>query len=249
MSLTQTHAKFEETSYTLIGALQNEDQAEHAAAEITRLYWPPVYAYLRHTGKDRDQSAEITQAFFYDKILRLKLFERADPSEGRVRNLILTSLKNYLIDRHRKELVRGKDRLIPLESIVAEDHAVDASIMNQDPLQAFDQRWATAQLEESMRRCESHFRSSGRDRHWDAFADRVYHPAIHGTTPTPLKVLAPALGFPAAADAAAAVQLVKKRAVSFLREVISESTTHPADAQNEYDTILGFLQSIQLPPQ
>lgn len=244
MLMTQTHAKFVDTSYTLIGALQNEELADSAASDLTKLYWPPVYAYLRHLGKDRDQAAELTQAFYYDKVIRLKLFERADPAEGRLRSLLISALKNYLIDEHRKEVVRGKGQLIPLDSIIAEDQAADTIKADQSPHQAYTNRWATVQLEESMRRCETHFRSSGRDRHWEAFADRIYHPTIHNTTPTPLKELAPKLGFPAAADAASAVQLVKKRAISFLREVVTESTDQSTVAEIEYNTILSLLQAI-----
>ena len=243
MSLTQTHAQFEDTSYTLIGALKDEHKAEFAASELTRLYWPPVYSFLRHSGKNRDQAAEITQGFFYDKVLRLKFFERANPEDGRLRNLILTALKNYMIDEHRKEVVRGKGQLITLDSIIAEDQSADYAQLNQNPIQAFNARWASIQLDEAMRRCEDHFRSSGRDGHWEAFANRIYHPTIFNTTPTPLKELAPALGFATAADAASAVQLVKKRVLSFLREVVAESTDRPDLADLEFGEIMGMLQA------
>ncbi len=243
MQLTQTHARFEETSYTLIGALQDDTLAESAASELVRVYWPPVYAYLRRSGKNRDSASELTQAFFSDVICGRKLLQSADPNKGNVRNLILTALKRYLIDNHRKEMTRGKGRLISFDSLAAEDQVSDIAEQEYNPSQAYNHRWAMAQLDEAMRRCESHFCSSGRERHWKAFSNRVYHPSVNNTTPTALKLLAPRLGFPSPADTAAAVQLVKRRSISFLREVIAESTAQPTDADAEYELIIKLLSN------
>ena len=237
MTLTQTHARFEDTSYTLIHALSNEQSAQEAIETIARVYWPPVYAYLRHSGMSQNQAADITQAFFTEKILRMKLLERADPSRGRVRNLLLGALKNFVIDQHRKEVVRGKGCLIPQNVMFLEEDPKS----QQDPEAAFNQRWASVQLEESMQRCEAYFQSTGRTAHWQAFEDRIYHPNVHNTTPTPLKLLAPKLGFSSPADVAAAIQLVKRRSISFLHEVVTESTAIGADAEAEYKHILDLL--------
>ena len=205
MNLTQTHARFEETSYTLIHALGDDSKSRSAAEELTRIYWPPVYAFLRHSGRNRDEAAELTQGFFCDKVFGNGLFERADPKEGRLRSLLLSALKRDAIDTHRKAVTRGKGKLIPMESIVAEDKAL-GTLEPKDAEHAFDARWSDVQLAEAMRRCEAHYRSTGRARHWEAFADRVYHPIIHNTAPTPFKTLAPKLGFNTPADAASASQ-------------------------------------------
>lgn len=237
MTLTQTHARFMDTSQTLIHALHDQNLAADAAEEITRMYWPPVYAYLRHGGMNRDQAAELTQSFFAEKVFGRQLFEKAQPDRGRVRNLVLSALKNFLIDQHRKEVVRGKGHHIPLELFDSEEPS-----QQQDPDDAFNTRWASAQLEESIHRCEAHFRSTGRSAHWEAFADRIYHPTIHNTTPTPLNVLAPKLGFSTPAKAAAAVQLVKRRSISFLHEIVIESSNPGLESEAEYTRILDFLQ-------
>ncbi|MCA9304587.1 MAG: sigma-70 family RNA polymerase sigma factor [Phycisphaerales bacterium] len=237
MDLTQTHAVFVDTSYTLISALRSNHTEAEAANEIARIYWPPVYAFLRRKGYNRDEAAELTQGFFAEKLIKNRLLDHADPNRGTVRSLIRKAITNYTIDEHRKAVSRGIPSNIPLESIFAESAPPDTI----DPQTAFDHRWASAQLQEAMRRCERHYRNAGKDAHWDAFADRIYHPATASTEPTPLKLLAERLGFPTPANAAAAVQQVRKRSVAFLQEVVSESASPGTESDAEFRTITEIL--------
>tara|TARA_R100000657_G_C4671020_1_gene115504 strand:- start:263 stop:982 length:720 start_codon:yes stop_codon:yes gene_type:complete len=237
LTLTRTNARFTQTSYTLIGALHDDRYSAKAIEELMRIYWPAVYAYLRRNGHGRDEAAELTQSFFHKKVLNGQLFERFDVERGRLRSLILRSLKNHLVDEHRAQVVRGKQARVTLDLNQVEE-GFDA---NQNPDDLFEQRWATAQLEEAVRRCEQYFRRSGRDGHWDAFCDRIYHPTINNTTPTAYAELAPRLGFRNAADTAAAVQLVKRRVMAFLREVVLDTTQESQDSQDEFDRMMRRL--------
>jgi RNA polymerase sigma-70 factor (ECF subfamily) len=237
MNLTQTHAVFEQTSHTLLGALHDERTADEAIAEITRLYWPPVYAYLRRKGHPREQAAELTQGFFTEKVIQKRLLCRIDPSRGTLRGYLCSAISNYTIDEHRKNVTRGKSKTIPLEKVPMDAHAPES----ENPQAAFDLQWAAVQLEEAMRRCEQHYRSTGKDRHWEAFMDRVYLPSVRNTTPTPLRELAERLDFPAAANAAAAIQQVRKRAIAFLQEVISESSSPGPSSSAEFQKIIEIL--------
>lgn len=215
-------------------ALHDERHAAAASEELIRIYWPPVYAYLRQSGYTRDSAAELTQSFFYKKVLNGELFVRYEVRKGRLRSLILASLKNHLIDEHRSEVARGKQARIDIDF-----NAFDGvGRSDLPPEQAFEHRWATVQLNEAVSRCEGYFRAAGREGHWEAFCDRVYHPVVHNTTPTPLAELAPRLGFRTAADAAAAVQLVKRRIVTFLREVVVDTALNADEADEEYAGLL-----------
>ncbi|MCA9277369.1 MAG: hypothetical protein KDA29_15255, partial [Phycisphaerales bacterium] len=57
----------------------------------------------------------------------------------------------------------------------------------------------------------------------------------------PLKLLAERLGFPTPANAAAAVQQVRKRSVAFLQEVVSESASPGTESDAEFRTITEIL--------
>lgn len=242
MELNKTHARFETTSWTLVREVSvGGERCERAAAELMRRYWPAVYAYLRGSGMRRDEAEEATQGFFTDVVLARGLIERADPDRGRLRTFILTSLKRYLVDQYRRVRARGGGRVASIEAFDREEDAWGASSL--EGVQAFDRRWAVAQLEEAIRRCESHFLSNGKAGHWEAFEDRVYRPAVVGSTPSPLAELAPRCGFRTPADAAAAVQVVKKRALTLLREVVAESVADPSEIEREYRDTLTLLRT------
>lgn len=234
---TRTNARFTQTSYTLVRALGDREHGAAAADELTRIYWPAVYAYLRRSGLDRDAASEMAQSFFYKKVFQGELFARYDPSRGRLRGLILSALKHHVIDEHRGEVVRGKGRIGGVPVTAVADPASGSSC----PEDAFERRWATVQLEEAMRRCEGYFRENGRGSHWEAFADRIYHPVVHSTSPPSHEELACRLGFRKAADVAAAIQLVKRRVLLFLREIVAETIGEAEDADEEYGQVLGVL--------
>jgi RNA polymerase sigma-70 factor (ECF subfamily) len=237
---SNTHAEFQTTCWTLVRELGGEgDAAQRAADEAMRRYWPAVYAFLRRSGFRRERAEETTQAFFTDVVIGRSLFERADPDLGRLRTLLLSALKRYLVDLHRREVARGSRNRLPAEAIEREEG--NWADVEMDGPDAFEIRWASAQLEESMRRCEAHYRSSGKAAHWEAFEDRVVRPAVGSGTPTPLGELATRLGFRGPADAAAAVQVVRKRALALLREVVGETVRDETEIEQEYRDTLRLL--------
>jgi len=238
MTLTRTNANFTQTSHTLIHALRDERTSQAAAAELMQIYWPAVYAFLRRRGHDREAAAETAQAFFVIKLVEGDLFHRFDASRGRLRNLILRSLKNYVIDAHR---LQGRARQSNLPDLpLTPEHEEHRSI--QSPDETFEQRWAVAQLEEAIRRCRTYFVNAGKECHWKAFEERVYSPSVYCSQPTPLEELAARLGFKNAATAAAAVQLVRRRVVVFLREIVNDTVSDPANAEDEFDHAVRALR-------
>lgn len=237
----ESNAAFGTTRATLLDELRagDADARRRALDRLVRLYWPPVYAFLRRSGRGRDESAELTQAFFADVALRRDLFGRAAPERGRMRTLIIGALKRYLIDVNRRHRARGGPALAIAdlereERVVPEVNAVP-------PDEAFDRRWALGVLEEAMGRSREHFHAAGKARHWSAFEARVLVPSISGVAPPPLAELCGPLGFRTPADAAAAVQVVKKRAAALLREVAGESACRPEDQDEEHRLVVAML--------
>ncbi len=227
--LERTGARFQPTRWTLVDALRDNDDdgRRRAMEELVRLYWPAVYGFLRRSGKARDAAAECTQAFFADVVLRRGLFETADAARGRLRTLVLAALKRHLIDLHRSTSASERRRAwgVDVGMLDAEDdaHGRCPASGDESPDTFFVRRWAVAQLEEAMRRCERHFRSTGKARHWELFEARVVQPAVGAVEARPLAEAAAALGFRSAADGAAAVQVVRKRMLALLAEVTLEA--------------------------
>lgn len=239
--LEHTYDRFRTTCWTEIRALGEGDDS-HRREALTALisrYWPAVYAHLRARGQDRESAAELTQAFFAEVILDRGLFTKARPGRGKLRTLLLTALNRFRIDQHRRSAARGAKITIPLEALHLEDARLGRTA--RDGEQIFERRWAMGLFEEALRRCEDHFRDNGRATHWDLFEARILRPAISGNEPGPLAEMPEARGFASPALAAAAVQVVKRRAMALLREVVAETVDNPADIEAELAEVRRYL--------
>jgi RNA polymerase sigma-70 factor (ECF subfamily) len=241
VQLEKTHAGFEETPWTLLGALHDGDESARRAATgvLVELYWPPVYAFLRRSGKNRDESAELAQGFFAGVVLQRSLFESADRDRGRLRSLLLQSLKRYVVDQHRRAMARGGDVRVPMEKLGREERMLttDESLTVEE---AFDRRWALVVLHEALRRAEAHYVETGRARHWRAFDARVLRPAMTMAEAPNMATLAGELEFKTPGDAASAVFVVKKRVLAIMNEVIAE-TVGPDELEEERTYVLSLL--------
>lgn len=233
---------FKTTRWTLVEGLCSDDEAARADCcdRLVRAYWPPVYTWLRSRGKSPDAAGEETQAFFCEVVLTRGLFERADPERGRLRTLLLTSLKRFLIDRHRSEVSRGNHNKVSLDSTDREEQFL-RSEGSTEADDIFERRWALAVFEEANRRCREHFTNHGKATHWHAFEARVIAPAVAGTTPPQADGLAEELGFRSGVALAAAMQTVKKRFLAILQEVAGETALDDEAATDEYERVVAVL--------
>ncbi len=226
MNALSRHAAFQTTRWSLIDAAQSPHPADRSRAleELASRYQPPVYAFLRRRGMSSEEAADAAQGFFATVVLHRKLFVRASVGAGRLRTLVLAALENFVVDGVRRDAARARAENGHAGSVLGsfreeEDRLDVGTSCEQD---SFDRRWAVQVLEESVRRCEEHFCASGKERHWRLFHLRVLGPTIIGTVPPPLQDLSAECGFATPADAAAAVQSVKRRLGAIIELVIAE---------------------------
>lgn len=240
MNLEITSAGFVTTCWTVVESLNSSDEAVRLRCkdELIRRYWPPVYGWLRRHGQGRELAAETTEAFFADVVLQRELFEGAARSRGRLRSLVMSALKNYRVDTARRAAARGAGLRVPLDG---RDADIAADSPGDSPEAAFDREWAAAVLDEAMRRAELHFIRTGKARHWRVFEARVLRPATGGAEPRPLGELAAEQDFRTPADAAAAVQVVKKRVQALIEEVVAETVGNADELADELRDIRSVL--------
>lgn len=146
---TNNAAAFPATSWTMV--LDAGD--ETALANLCKLYWYPVYAYVRHKGYSREDAEDLTQGFFVRLLQRPDLAE-VDRDQGKLRTYLLTAMGNHLTSFHRKEKAekRGGGReMLSIDYERAEKRYQNEPQDAQTPEALFERRWATTLLESVMR--------------------------------------------------------------------------------------------------
>ena len=78
---------FTTTHWSVVLEAQDEPPAAQEALEkLCRLYWRPIYSFVRRQGIGSEEVEDITQGFFAQLLERRKLFRR-DSSLSEQRNL------------------------------------------------------------------------------------------------------------------------------------------------------------------
>ena len=99
------------TRWSLILSGANSKRADTdiraALAEICRIYWRPIFAFVSQRGCSAADAEDLTQTFFV-MILKSDWLQNADPCRGRFRSLLLKSLQNFLSDAADKTYARKR---------------------------------------------------------------------------------------------------------------------------------------------
>lgn len=137
----------------------------HAVEQLSRLYWKPVYLYLRTVGRmSNDDAKDLTQQFFLH-LLESRTVERYQPARGPFRVFLKTCLKNFHTDhlRQRGSLKRSGDRAALTIEEVGE---AAAAVGHEDP---FERAWLQAVLERAIEEVRLDLHARGRIADWAIF--------------------------------------------------------------------------------
>ena len=198
-------ADFITTRWSLIIAASESDegksaQAEAALNQLCHDYWPPLYSFVRRRGYSTADSQDLVQSFFV-RLLDRRSYKLAEPSKGKFRAFLLTSMKNFLSDEktYGRRLKRGGDQRFVLLNeelaTVEAAHARESIIMFRlDEEQTFERRWATTLAASAMRRLKAKYASGPKARVFDAL--RPYLTGDEGADMSNHSELASILGIP-----------------------------------------------------
>jgi RNA polymerase sigma-70 factor (ECF subfamily) len=159
-------ARFGETAWSVVLAAGNasEPRAHEALAELCRIYWPPVYGYLRRRGYNRDHAQDLTQNFF-QHLLQEETVRRASPERGRFRSFLLGALTRCLADEHARlhTIKRGGDaHFISLDDLASEERHQERVASELSPSESLDARWAAVILERALEKVRAAFSREGK---------------------------------------------------------------------------------------
>jgi RNA polymerase sigma factor (sigma-70 family) len=148
----------------LLSAQSQAPGSKAALAELCRLYWFPLYAFVRRRGYSPSDTQDLVQGFFL-YLLDHKALAEVDPGKGKFRSFLLASIKNYLskeADRARCLKRGGNIEFVPWDTENAEElcQFEPADFLTAETI--FDARWATALLHETMARLGNQYAAQGR---------------------------------------------------------------------------------------
>jgi DNA-directed RNA polymerase specialized sigma24 family protein len=151
----------------LLSAQSQVPGFQAALSELYRIYWYPLYAYVRRRGHTPEEAQDLTQGFFLH-LLEHKTLGRADPLKGKFRSFLLGSLQNYLsteADRARCLKRGGKVEFVNLDVQDAEDRYRWEPVDALTPEKVFAARWAMAMLGEVINPLTPGIRDQPKDGH------------------------------------------------------------------------------------
>jgi DNA-directed RNA polymerase specialized sigma24 family protein len=232
---------FTTTHWSVVLEAQSESPAAQEALEkLCRIYWRPIFAFLRRQGLPPAEAEDITQGFFAQLLERGSL-NAVRKEKGRLRSFLLGGLKLFLADDHRRAMAikRGSGlRPIPLDELRADERSEMEPTDRMTADMIYERRWALTVLERVLSRLKDE-----------------YHAADNAALFDSLKQLLPdEPGSPSQAEIAARLGMTdnavrqafyrfRQRYQVLLREEIANTVATPGDIEDELRHLIAVLET------
>jgi RNA polymerase sigma-70 factor (ECF subfamily) len=205
--------------------------------ELARMYWFPLYAYLRRKGNPPSQAEDLVQGLF-TRLLEKDALVAVDRSKGKFRSFLLASLNNFLAnewDKSRATKRGGGQEILSLDAMAAEARYAAEPMDEMTPERVFERRWALAVLEQVLARLREAYVGRGQG---EVFA-ALEHVLVGGEG-AGYGQIAERLGMTEAAVKVAGHRL-RRRYRELLREEIGQTVSEPGLVDEEIRQLLGSL--------
>jgi len=234
-------AAFTTTHWSVVLEAQGESPAaQQALEELCRMYWRPIYSFVRRQGIGPADAEDLTQGFFAS-LLEHRNLNAVRKEQGRLRSYLLGALKYFVgVERRRGMAVkRGKgQRLIPLEELRA-DERVGLEPADQVTAELlYERRWASTVLERVLNRLKDEYQSAG----YAALFDSLKQLLPGEPDAPPQKDIAAQLGMTENAVRQAFYRF-RQRYQSLLREEIAHTVATPGDIEDELRHLIAIVRS------
>jgi RNA polymerase sigma-70 factor (ECF subfamily) len=230
--------RFETTRWSLVLAAGNAkpQEARDALATLCRLYWTPVYAFIRRSGRSHEDASDLTQAFFA-RVLEKGTLTAARPERGRFRTFLLTSVTHFLANERAaaSALKRGGgQRMVALDAGTGDGSYVAEPADADTPERLYEQRWASTVLAAAMERLAARYRDLDKEHVFTAL--RPLLARDHGSSAD----VAAALGM-TEGHLRVALHRMRRHYGVCLREVIRDTVDQPEDVDDELRYLLTIV--------
>jgi DNA-directed RNA polymerase specialized sigma24 family protein len=233
---TTRDSLFAPTRWTVVReAADSQTSSEHALSalsELCKIYWRPVYLFLRRQGITQPDAQDLTQGFFAD-LIEHRTYSRADPMKGRFRSFLLGTLKHFLAhvrDHDRAQKRGGGGGLVRLDEAAiseAETHAMRCQTWGADGI--FEREWAASLVRQALDRLAQEYELGGKGALFEALK---VHLTAGATAALRYEEMAKSVGR-SAATLRVDVARLRARYRAILREEVSGTVLDPRDVDEE----------------
>src|SRR5437870_12012156 len=158
-----TPSVFATTHWSVVVAagLDESAPARNALETLCRVYWFPIYVYVRRKGYGPDDAQDLTQEFFA-QLIKKEHLRLADREKGKFRTFLLATLDYFLArewSRAHRQKRGGQFSFISLDQQTPEERYRLEPADSDTPEKKFARQWALAALKQTMdaleRECEA----------------------------------------------------------------------------------------------
>ncbi|HUC83973.1 MAG TPA: hypothetical protein VL970_02185, partial [Candidatus Acidoferrales bacterium] len=162
----QPRPVFVTTHWSLVLSAQDKDApgSSEALELLCRVYWYPLYAFVRRQGHNPHDAQDLTQGFFA-RLLAKDYLKLAASERGKFRTFLLVSLKRYMAGEWDREHAQKRGGFAPVVSI--DEEAAELRFATElshrlQPDVLFDRQWAMTLIDRVMTRLQEEYLLSGR---------------------------------------------------------------------------------------
>ncbi len=167
-----TGGAFATTRWTVVLGASGSDTTHARAAleELCRVYWRPIYAYVRRQGHAAHDAQDLTQEFF-SRLLQKDYLRSAAKEKGRLRTFLAVALKRFLAnewDRVRAQKRGGGQTPVAFDAVTAEQRYQREAADTSSPDRIYERQWAMTLLAQAMARLRAEYRAAGKEADFEA---------------------------------------------------------------------------------
>ena len=227
---------FRTTHWSLV-ARAGDSQSPGAAGaleHLCRMYWYPLYAFVRRKGYSHEEAQDLTQGFF-EKLLAKGYLAAADGQRGKFRTFLLTSFTNFLSNEWDRASRLKRGGHLTFLSLDAEAEADDRyklePVDHASADRLFEQRWAHTIMESVL----EHLADEMEPVRFEALKGFLLgeEETSYATTAAHLGMTVPAV--------TSAIHRMRARFGLLLREEISHTVTNEAEVEEEIRHLIKVL--------
>jgi RNA polymerase sigma factor (sigma-70 family) len=234
--------QFATTHWSLVEAAKPDEasqtRAREALGELCRVYWYPLYAFVRGRGYSAADAQDLTQSFFA-RMIETNGLACADRTRGRFRSYLLGAMKHFLANewhRARTQKRGGRVQFLAWEALDPEARYGGAPDRSDNPEHLFDREWALETVARALQALRDEMARAGRSDQFEALKGR-----LAGQDELPRDQVAARLGLSEGAIKVA-VHRLRQRYRVLLRAAVAETVRNEADLDDEMRYLVAVLR-------